>query len=128
MKAFEVFINGHRLCLAGVGENGVLHAIVNWVGGLDHEEAVRLSVAGLDSDTDEHMRWKVPTIGVGAEVLVKVVETASADPPNERVRSEMPTTLGQYRECLRQFSERMTQDERQQLIKELAADLEGTGS
>jgi hypothetical protein len=123
MKAFEVFINGHRLCLAGVGDDGVLHAIVNWVGGPDRED-ISLSIGGLDSVTDEHLRWKAPTIGVGTEVLVRVVETTSVDPPNERVRSSMPTTLDQYRECLRDFSERMTEDERQELLKELVADLE----
>jgi hypothetical protein len=103
----------------------VLHAVVNWVATPNREENIRLSVAGLDCVADEHLRWKVPTIGVGAEILVRVVETNSVDPPNERVHSEMPTTLYQYRECLRQFSERMTDEERQELLKELVADLEG---
>jgi hypothetical protein len=49
MKAFEVFINGHRLCLAGVGDNGVLSAIVNWVGGPARDEHIFLSLGGLDS-------------------------------------------------------------------------------
>jgi hypothetical protein len=124
MKALDVSINGHRLCLAGVGDDGVLHAIVNWVGGPGREEEISLSVGGLDCATDEHLRWKVPTIGLGAEVLVRILETNSVDPPNERVRSERPTTLDQYRDCLRQFSEELTEDERQELLRELVADLE----
>jgi hypothetical protein len=125
MKAFEVFINGHRLCLAGVGDSGVLHAIVNWVGGPDREEDFSLMVGGIESITDEHLRWNVPSIGVGAEVLIRIVEATSVDTPNKRFHCEMPTTLYQYRTCLQQFSEQMTEDERQELLKELVADLEG---
>ena len=125
MTALEVFINGHRVCLAGVGDNGVLHAIVNWVGGLDRDETPRLSVGGLDCDTDQHLSWKVPSIGVGAEILVRVVETTSVDPPSERHPSQMPTTLEQYRKCLQDFNERLTENEQQELLKELVADLEG---
>ncbi len=124
MRAFEVFINSHRLCLAGVGENGGLHAIINCISGPDRDD-IFLSLGGLDYVTDEHLDWEVPTIGVGAEVLVRVVETTSVDPPNERRLSGMPTTLDQYRTCLRDFSERMTEDERQELLKELVADLKG---
>jgi hypothetical protein len=124
MKAFEVYINGHRLCLAGVGDNGVLHAIVNWVGGASREENIWLSIGGLDCTTDEHLRWRAPSIGVGAEILVRVVEAPVVDQPDEREHSEMPTILEQYRACLRDFSERLTEDERRQLQREVLADLE----
>jgi hypothetical protein len=124
MKALEVFINGHRLCLAGVGDDGVLNAIVNWVGRPGQEDDIFLSVGALDCTADEHLRWSTPSIGVGAEVLVRVVAAAAVDPPDERHRSERPSTLEQYRECLREFSERLTDDERQHLLRELVADLE----
>ena len=58
MKALEVFINGHRVCLAGVGDDGVLNAIVNWVGGPDRDQDFFLQVGGLDSRADEHLRWE----------------------------------------------------------------------
>ena len=123
MKALEVFINGHRLCLAGVGDEGALHAIVSWVGDRSREEDIHLSVGGVDCVADENLRWNVPSIGVGAEVLIRVVEAPSVDPPEERHRSERPTTLELYRECLRQFSERLTEEQRQQLLRYLLADL-----
>jgi len=125
MTAFEVFINGHRVCLAGVGENGVLAAIVNWIGGPDKAETFRLSVSGLDTSTDEHLTWKVPTIGVGAEVLVRVLESSSVDLPHNRKPSKRPTTLEEYRKCLQDFTERLSEGERQELLEELVADLEG---
>ena len=87
MKALEVFINGHRVCLAGVGDDGVLNAIVNSIGNPKREDDIFLSVGGLDCVTDEHLRWESPSIGVGAEVLVRVIEAAEVDPPSERIRS-----------------------------------------
>jgi hypothetical protein len=129
MIAFEVFINGHRICLAGVGNDGVLNAIVTWVGRPNSEEEIFLRIGGLHSITDEHSHWNVPSIGAGAEILVKVVEADSVDldPPDQRYRSETPTTLEQYRDCLKQFTERLTEDERKQLQKELIADLQVRG-
>jgi hypothetical protein len=128
MIAFEVFINGHRVCLAGVGNDGVLNAIVTWVERKDCEGEIFLSVGGLDCKTDESLRWNVPSIGVGAEILVKVVEADSVDRPDQRVDLELPTTLEKFRECLQEFTEQLTQDERQQLLRELIADLQaGSG-
>jgi hypothetical protein len=46
------------------------------------------------------------------------------DPADKRVRFERPSTLQQFRECLRQFREWLTEDEGQQLLKELVTDLE----
>lgn len=124
MIAFEVFINGHRVCLAGAGNDGVLNTIVNWVGRPSSVEEVFLRVGGLDCITDEYLRWNVPSIGVGAEIIVKVVEADSVDPPDQRYRFEMPTTLEKYRDCLHQFKEQLTEDERQQLLRELLADMQ----
>ena len=124
MTALEVFINGHRICLAGVGADGVLSAIVNCVGP-EREKHIFLSVGGLDSIANEHLHWDVPSIGVGAEVLVRVVEVSSVDPPAERVPSDKPGTRPQlYLDHLRELGTRMTPDERRELLRELIADLE----
>jgi hypothetical protein len=124
MKALEVFINGHHLCVAGVGDDGVLSAIVNWVGGPDKEENFFLQIGGLDSRADEHLRWESPSIGVGAEVLVRVVEAATVDPPRERIRYEKKTCVDEYRQHLRECSRWLTPDERRQLLRELVAELQ----
>lgn len=130
MKALEVFISGHRLCLAGVGDNGVLNAIVSWVGSPGRgDDDIFLSVGGLDSVSREHRRWNVPSIGVGSEILVRVVEATSVDPPDKRIRAKRRTTkkrttLEEYRESLRELSEELTEDERRQLLRELIAELE----
>lgn len=54
MRAFNVSLNGKKLCLAGVGEPGVLSAIVNWVAG-DREADMFIEVGGLANE--EHVGW-----------------------------------------------------------------------
>jgi hypothetical protein len=84
MKAFEVFINGHFVCRAGIGDDGVLTAIVHWLGSKDDLDDTFLSVGGMDSATNEHLDWTVPTIGVGSEIMVRIIETDAVDPPAKR--------------------------------------------
>jgi hypothetical protein len=91
MKAFEVYVNGERVCTAGIGPDGVLSAILSWVGsgrrgGPDGH--LDFSVGGLDSRTDEYVRWAVPELRVGDEVSVLVVEAEQVDPEQERERSD----------------------------------------
>ena len=62
MLALEVHINGKRRCLAGIADDGVVSAILSWVGrgrperGLPRED-VSIRVGGLDSERREHMDW-----------------------------------------------------------------------
>jgi len=124
MKAFEVFINGHRLCLAGVGDNGMLHALVKWARGPGPGEDLSLLVGGLDRPADESLRWESPSIGVGAEVLVRVVEAATVDPPSQRTQREKQASLDVFRIQLQRLRRYLTPDERQQLLRELVAELQ----
>ena len=143
MKALEVFINGQRVCLAGVGDNGVLHTIVNWVGRpersdeVDREartnedeeddweqEEVFLSIGGLNSETREHYRWNTPTINVGDEVQIKIREAENVDPPNEKKIFEKRTCVSEYRQHLKESSGWLTPEERNQMIKELVVELQ----
>lgn len=59
MKAFIVFLNGKRLCAAGVGPNGVLTAIIDWVRGGPKRRAdghFGFHVGGLGGGTGEHVK------------------------------------------------------------------------
>lgn len=55
MRAFEVQLNGKRLCLAGVGERGVLTAIIEHIAGLNGSN-LNLNVGGLFGSTWKHVR------------------------------------------------------------------------
>jgi len=81
MKAFEVHLNNRRLCVGGIGEHGVLTAIVDYVVGSNRDE-IALSVGGLVTPKEEHVRWvERQKLVLGDEILVKVVEIDTVDNP-----------------------------------------------
>jgi hypothetical protein len=91
MRAFKILLNDKKLCLAGVGNRGVLSAIVDWVA-RDQEERLSLQVGGLANK--EHLNWTgLKRLRVGDEIRVKIVEAASVDRPVERKRIDPTETL-----------------------------------
>ena len=87
MICFEIFVNGERLCLAGV-EPGVLAAhVTSWQGGstTEREPVTHLHVSGVtekkrfdwtESGSEESL------LKVGDEVTIRIVE---ADKPDDGV-------------------------------------------
>jgi hypothetical protein len=87
MKAFVIRVNGKRLCTAGIGPNGVLTAIVDWVSGGSRRTAeghFGFHVGGLDSRTQEHVDWQTPELQVGDKVTVEIIESEQVDPETRR--------------------------------------------
>jgi hypothetical protein len=80
MTAFEIYLNGKKLCVAGTGDDGVLSAIVDCVS-RSREYRLELAVGGLVSAKQNHLRWENRVLQVGDEVIVRIVETAKVDPP-----------------------------------------------
>ena len=78
MKAYEIHLNGQYLLTAGTGVKGILSTIVTWTtvsppaapGGEFH-----FHVGGVDRETGEHVDYSVPTLKVGDEVKIKIIET-----------------------------------------------------
>ena len=95
MVAFKVYLNSKKLCLAGIGDDGVLSAITNWVAGGHYKAAdLFLEVGGLISPTREHVNWiKQKPLHVGDEIRVKIVETDSVEGPIERYRADSARDL-----------------------------------
>jgi hypothetical protein len=60
MRAFEVHLNGKRLCVAGIDGDCVLNVILNHVAGRGRNE-LWLSVGGLISATEETLAVERPT-------------------------------------------------------------------
>ena len=85
MRAFEIYLNCKRLCVVGIGNDGVLSAIVTQVIGKDRNE-LRLDVGGLSSSTQEDMRWRSLNLHLGDEVRVRIVESEWVDRPRKRSR------------------------------------------
>ena len=104
MKAFVVKVNGKQLCTAGVGPDGVLVVTLSWVGGGPRRSArgeFHFHVGGLDSQTDEHIRYKTPALRVGDSVLVKIIRAEHFDKEADRYRVDEKTGRRKKKEVLR---------------------------
>lgn len=99
MIAYEVRINGKKICVAGAGDLSVLTAGVTAVGKLgprtkpprpdDVTNDIHLRVGGLTGRADEardvHLDWtSFRELSVGDVVQIKVVDVAKADRPKSR--------------------------------------------
>jgi hypothetical protein len=86
MRAFKISLNGKKLCVAGIGDEGVLSATVNWVAGVRGKRKgdgdLFLHVGGLAIPADVHVAWVAQRpLQVGDEIRLKVVETPVVDEP-----------------------------------------------
>ena len=105
MRAFNVSLNGKKLCLAGVGERGVLSAIMSLVA-RDRGEDLFLQVGGLANE--EHIDWvKQKRLRVADEIRVKIVETGSADRPVRRRRIHPAETLKAKKHYVRMMAKEL---------------------
>src|SRR6476660_3386964 len=99
MRTFEVLLNGKKLCTAGVGDDGVLTAIVSSVhrrgeAALSREDSgagkdgLRLDVGGLITSTAEQVRWQNRRLHMGDEIRIRIGEAALASKPHRRERTD----------------------------------------
>ena len=99
MIAFEVNINGKRICIAGIADFGVLSAILSWArrrpensrDGKSIEEELTFEVGGLDSTdaaVSEYLKWLATPLQVGDIVSISVIECDQAETPSERRRED----------------------------------------
>ena len=116
MIAFEVFLNGNKVCRAGVGDLGDLTTILSWVrregrntetresGNI--EEELTLNVSGLLSSKNEHVRWSESKVTIGDEVRVRVVSAESVDPPDDRSAEDPAEDIGRQERYVEQMAKR----------------------
>jgi hypothetical protein len=103
MRAFEVFLNGERLCLAGIGDDGVLNAMVDCVA-KPPQQGVELSVGGLISPPREHVDWVDRKVSVGDQILVKIVDAGRVDEPSKRHSHDPATELTAQKNYVRRMA------------------------
>jgi hypothetical protein len=84
MIAFLVSVNGQRVCLAGIGQDGVLGAGVDWT----NRRGFKFHVGGLDTKTDEFADWDTPQIGMDDEITIKIVDVPTVDAESRRFRGD----------------------------------------
>lgn len=89
MIAFEVSVNGNPVCLAGIGEDGVLGASVTaTLPASEVPTPIWFNVGGLAND--EHVTWVESSshprqaLDVGDLVQIRIVEAETVDEPIRR--------------------------------------------
>lgn len=83
MIAFEIYVNGEKCVTAGVGDIGVLNAIVAW--GSEStalKGKTKLRVGGSKNNSSSVEWWIKNSLEVGDIVEIKVVESNTVDKPN----------------------------------------------
>jgi len=103
MIAFQVTLNGKRVCVAGAEDLSVLTTVVTAAGKLgkrtvpprpgDVTHDIHYSVGGLtsrpDPATDVHVNWKsIFPLKVGDVIQVRIVETRKVDRAKSRQKAE----------------------------------------
>ena len=113
MIAFEVHLNGKKICTAGVGDFGVLTTSLAWRGPQPYQksgpsvaEYLRLDVGGLVG-SGEHLRWLDRKLKRGDVVSIKVVEVDSADKARERQRSNPAADLRRQKQYARRMAKQL---------------------
>jgi hypothetical protein len=109
MIAFEVRVNGKKVCTAGIRQFGNLCAHLNWqrgpqvawaTGFAHHDELLELTVAGVHVrykprkapglkrgfKYTESVEWVTRNLRQGDEIAIRVVEASHADSPRKRER------------------------------------------
>lgn len=76
------------MCLAGIGEDGVLSTTVTYVPFRKRQDT-RLYVGGLILPQGEHVRWRHVQLRIGDEVRLKVVEARTVDRPRARFQRDV---------------------------------------
>jgi hypothetical protein len=97
MIAFEIWVNGEKICTAGVNSDlGMLTSILSWtkrdVSRLPAEvrsevsgEELKLVINGqknLGGSQFENLQWKGRALKPGDEIRIAIIETDQADPPH----------------------------------------------
>jgi hypothetical protein len=107
MPAFEVHLNGKKVCTAGLSGDGVLSAHLSWVRRKASRRAPRLSlhVGGLDSSTWEHLVWhEALPVQIGDEVRIKVSTVARIDAPSARKKPDAVADLRARKSYVRKMA------------------------
>jgi DNA-directed RNA polymerase subunit E'/Rpb7 len=76
MRAYEVFLNGKRLCLAGIGRHGYVSAYVTYV---SEQSKTDIDIVGLVASKKLYVRWTRRALRTGDEVRIKIVDRKTVD-------------------------------------------------
>ena len=113
MRAFALYVNGKKMSTAGIRDEGVVSAIITWVGNKSRKtlarrkgpvEEIGVELGGLTTETEEYLRWHQRSLRVGDEVCIRVVEAESVDRPRYRQKRNRALERRQQRANVRRMA------------------------
>ena len=110
MPAFEIDLNGKKVCTAGLPGDGVLGAHLSWVRrrGSRARSELSLHVGGLDSSTGEHFVWhEALPVQVGDDVRIKVLAIGNIDKPSRRKKPDAVANLRARKTYVRKMAKQL---------------------
>ena len=111
MRAYRVSLNGKKLCLAGIGDDGVLSTILSLAtkqgDGHIHLQVAGLVSSGNDKIPSEHVGWVNQHVRVGDEIRVKIVEAKSTDNPVQRDKTNPSEDLNYQKSYVRAMGKKL---------------------
>ena len=111
MLAFEVHLNGEKICTAGIGDPGVMTGIITWSLGdgkrRPKQEELELQVGGLASSsrTDQYLYWIKRSLQRGDAVSIRIIEARKVDRPKRRRAETAAHRRRQEERYVRQMAE-----------------------
>ena len=79
MRAFEIHLNGEKICVAGL-EEGTLLFSIGCSEDKRGEGGIGLGMTGIRL-TQETVRWQQRPLRINDEIQIKIVETETVDEP-----------------------------------------------
>ncbi len=106
MRAFKVFLNGKKLCLAGIGNDGVLTTTMFYAP-VRNRHDMRARVGGLLMPQDEHAEWTSFRLRVGDELRVKIVDCETVDEPRKRFPRDLAMEARNEKRYVRKLAKKL---------------------
>ena len=116
MTAFEVSLNGGKLCVAGIEGPGTVSLILSWIHGEKDTPReggrMELNVGGINGTTKEFATWidspgtGFPELAQGDEIHIRVVESQEVTLPTFRPLD----TLQQTRELKERYLQELAEE------------------
>jgi hypothetical protein len=96
MKAFTILRNGQEFTTIGVGDSGLLSAVIHWASGRPEEIGGEffMMLGGVDrsvGEYGEHLRWHAPRLALGDEITFRLVEAKQVNAPEQREPGSPPS-------------------------------------
>lgn len=83
MRAFEIHLNGKKLCIAGMPK-GIVSVSMKWVARPRHSDEIGgFDVGGLIHSTNQHVKWAGRQLHIGDELRIKLIEKTAVDRPRK---------------------------------------------